>query len=140
MKRLLSPALFVALMATTSVPVMAQVHVDLPGVQIRIGHRAPPPVRHETKGHRPSPGQVWIAGAWDWQGNDWSWVAGRWERPERSGVRWYKARYVREGAAWRYEPGHWSNQRLVEGDDYRQWHSENSHNQGNHNKQQHDNR
>ncbi len=30
----------------------------------------------------------------------------------------------REGEAWRYEPGHWNRQKLVEGDDYRQWREE----------------
>ena len=130
MKRLLNPAFLVAFMAVSAVPVMAQVHVDLPRVEIRIGHRAPPPLRREHKGHRPSPGQVWIAGAWDWQGSDWAWVDGRWDRPADRGIRWNKARYVREGAAWRYEPGHWSNQRLVEGDDYRQWRTDNDRNHG----------
>jgi hypothetical protein len=31
------------------------------------------------------------------------------------------ARYAREGRAWRYEPAHWSNQEMREGDDYRRW-------------------
>jgi hypothetical protein len=37
---------------------------------------------------------------------------------------------VREGRAYRYEPGHWSNQRLIEGDDYRNFRDENRRHRG----------
>ena len=37
---------------------------------------------------------------------------------------WVRARYVREYGSWRYVPGHWSNQTVVEGDDYRRWRDE----------------
>jgi hypothetical protein len=43
-----------------------------------------------------------------------------------------RARYVREGRAWRYEPGHWSNQRVIEGEDYRRWKEENRGDRGRH--------
>jgi hypothetical protein len=110
----------------TTMPAAAQVRVDipLPGLEIRIGHRAPPKLRSEVRPHRPSRDFLWIPGFWHWQGNDWDWVPGRWDRPNAHGVRWVKARYVREGGSYRYEPGHWSNQRLIEGDDYRRWKDE----------------
>ena len=110
----------------TSLPAAAQVRVDipLPGLEIRIGHRAPPRLRSEQRPPRPGRDFLWIHGSWHWQGNDWDWVPGRWERPNDHGVRWVKARYVREGRVYRYEPGHWSNQRLIEGDDYRRWKEE----------------
>jgi hypothetical protein len=82
-------------------------------------------LRREIRPQRPSRDHLWIAGAWDWRGNDWAWEPGRWDRPAYHGAKWNKARYVREGSAWRYEPGHWKGQHLVEGDDYRRWHAEN---------------
>ena len=103
---------------------IAQVRVDLPGIEIRVGHVAPPRLRYERRPHRPGPEYVWLAGAWDWQGTGWIWVPGRWDRPAERGVKWVVPRYRREDTGWRYEPGHWSNQRLVEGDDYRRWRSE----------------
>ncbi len=113
----------------TSLPATAQVgvrvDVPLPGLEIRVGHRAPPKLRSERRPQRPDRHHLWIRGSWDWQGDDWTWISGRWERPNDHGVRWIRARYVREGRGWRYEPGHWSNQRVIEGDDYRRWRSEN---------------
>ena len=110
-----------------SPPAAAQlgVHVDapLPGLEIRVGHKAPPKLRIERKPHRPGKDYQWAQGSWNWQGSDWAWAPGRWERPG-AGVRWVNARYAREGAGWRHEPGHWSNQQIVEGDDYRKWKSE----------------
>ena len=124
LKRLLTPALLGAALTLSSAPALAQVHVELPGFEIHVGQRAPPPLRHERRMRSPGPGYLWIAGAWDWRGNDWAWMPGRWDRPADRGTSWVRARYRREGAAWRYEPGHWSNQRMVEGEDYRRWRSE----------------
>ena len=128
LNRLFKPVLLAAALTVSAVPAVAQVQVGIPGFEIRIGRRAPPPLRHERRMRSPGRGYVWITGAWDWQNNDWAWVPGRWDRPADRGVRWIRPRYQREGSAWRYEPGHWSNQRLVEGEDYRRWRSE--HNRG----------
>jgi hypothetical protein len=118
-----------AFVFVTSLPATAQVEVRVdvpfPGLEIRVGHRAPPKLRSERKPHRPGRDFLWVRGSWDWQGNDWAWVPGRWDRPNDRGARWVRPRYVREGPAWRYEPGHWSNQRVFEGDDYRRWRAEN---------------
>lgn len=109
-----------------SLPATAQVRVDipLPGLEIHVGHTAPPRLRSERRPERPGRDYAWAQGFWHWQGNEWTWVPGRWDRPEQRGVRWVRARYVREGRSWRYEPGHWSNQRVVEGDDYRRFREE----------------
>ncbi|MEO8055081.1 MAG: hypothetical protein ABI768_08000 [Acidobacteriota bacterium] len=122
--RRLQSVLLAASLGLVAVPAPAQVHVDLPGVEIRIGHSAPPPVRRERRNRRPGGDYVWLAGAWDWQGNDWTWVPGRWERRAYRNARWVAPRYRREGRAWRVEPGHWAGQRVVEGEEYRRWHSE----------------
>jgi hypothetical protein len=125
-KNLLKPAILSVLISLAGVPAAAQVNVNLPGLDIRVGHRAPPPLRHERRGRAPGPGYVWVPGSWDWQANDWAWVPGRWDQP-REHARWMKARYQREGEAWRYEPGHWSDERLTESEDYRRWHEEHRH-------------
>jgi len=118
----------VTFLALTSLPATAQLQVrfdvPLPGLEIRVGHTAPPRLRSERKPSRPGRDFLWVKGSWDWQANDWAWIPGRWERPNEHGARWMKARYVREGPAWRYEPAHWSNQHLLEGDDYRRWKAE----------------
>lgn len=118
-----------ALLLLTSMPAAGQVSVrvdiPLPGLEIRVAHRAPPQVRREVKPRRPGRQYVWINGFWHWHHTDWVWVPGRWERPSYRNARWINARYVREGAAWRYEPAHWSHQRVVESHDYRQWRSKN---------------
>ncbi len=108
---------------------MAQVGVSVrtPGLEIRLGHAAPPPLRHERIPARPSRDAVWLSGSWDWQGNQWVWTPGRWDRAEHRGS-WVKARYVREGDAWRYEPAHWSSQRLVQSDEYQRWHNDHDRN------------
>lgn len=110
---------FMSLPATAQFDV--RVSVPLPGLEIRVGHRAPPPLQHEYRPARPSRQHVWLPGAWDWQSNDWAWVGGRWDRPSYRNVYWVKARYVREGRAYRYEPAHWSNQRVVRGEEYQRW-------------------
>lgn len=101
-----------------------RVDVPLPGLEIRVGHKAPPRLRSEQRPARPGRDYLWLPGSWDWRGNDWDWAPGRWERPSERGQRWVKARYIREGSAWRHEPAHWSNQKLTEGDDYRRWKTE----------------
>lgn len=125
-KNLLKPAILAALVTLMGVPAAAQVDVNVPGLEIRVGHRAPPPLRRERLLPRPGPDYVWVPGAWDWQGSDWVWVGGRWDRPHGH-ARWVRARYRREADAYRYEPGHWSDQRLAEGEDYRRWREERRH-------------
>ena len=124
------PALLIPLLSLAGLPAAAEVHVDLPGVEIRVGQTAPPPIRHEKKPHRPGSDYVWIPGAWDWQGSRWAWVGGRWERPAYAHAHWVAPHYRREGDGWRYEPGRWDRQKLVEGEEYRRWHED--HAQGRH--------
>jgi len=121
----------------TSLPATAQVsvqvNVPLPGLEIHVAHQAPPKYRSEQKPHRPGKDYLWVQGFWHWHGSGWDWVPGRWERPVDHGVKWVKPRYAREGSYYVYHPGHWSNQRLTEGDDYRNWKAE-KHSNKDHNK------
>lgn len=74
---------------------------------------APPPSRVEAVIARPGPGHVWARGYWDWDGDSWAWVPGRWAVGPTRTARWVPARYERVSSGWQYIPGHWSSQRVV---------------------------
>lgn len=114
-----------ALLAMISAPAGAQ--PGPPGLEVHIATSAPPRPRREHRAPRPDRDSVWIGGYWNWEGSRWNWVSGRWERPEQRTHRWVAPRYRREGRAWRYEPPHWSHQKVVEGDEYRRWKEEHRH-------------
>jgi len=99
----------------------------LPNLEIRFAIAAPPPPRKEHWPHRPGSSYIWVQGSWDWHKERWAWVPGRWERPHAHDARWIAALYVREGNGWRYVPSHWSNQRVVEGKDYKRWKEKHRH-------------
>lgn len=125
-RRVLKSVSMAALAAVVSAPIFAQLPPPppLPGLEIRVGRTAPPRVRYERRTRRTERNAVWVAGSWDWQGDNWVWIPGRWVVPESRHARWVRARYVREYGGWRYVPGHWSTQRVIEGDDYRRWRDE----------------
>ena len=137
LKKVLTSIATMTFVGLTSLPAAAQVsvqfNVPLPGLEIHVANNAPPAMRHEHKPSRPGSDYLWVQGFWHWHGSGWDWVPGRWDRPDVHGVRWVKTRYVREGGSYVYQPGHWSNQRLVEGDDYQSWKAEKHSNKG-HNK------
>ena len=122
-----------ALAAISCVPAVAQIRVgvDLGAIRIRIAPDAPPPLRQEFRTERPSRQHVWIQGYWDRQDDRWAWAPGRWENPGRRGSSWVRPQYRNEGGAYRYEPGHWSHQRMVEGDDYSRWRNDRGRGRGN---------
>jgi hypothetical protein len=74
---------------------------------------APPPLRVETVIARPAPGHVWARGYWDWDGDSWAWVPGRWAVGPTRAASWLPARYERVTSGWQYVPAHWSSQRVV---------------------------
>jgi len=114
--------------AAFSLPAAAQVPVPpMPHLEIHVGHTRPPRIRYERRMPRPDRDSIWIAGFWDWQGDQWTWVPGRWDHPRDRHARWIRPRYRSEYGAYRYEPGHWSTERIVEGDDYRRWRDEHRH-------------
>ena len=131
-KSILKSIVLGSLTALIAVPAVAQIRADIGPIHIRIANNAPPPMRYERKPARPHSSSLWINGSWDRQDNQWVWINGRWEEPRQGRERWINARYQREGCpwyskqgcGWRYEPAHWSDQNLVEGDDYQQWRNE----------------
>ena len=54
----------------------------------------------------PSPGYVWIGGAWYWQGR-WVWHAGRWGRPPQFGAVWIGPHYGFRGGRYVWYRGYW---------------------------------
>ena len=91
----------------------------LPGLDIRITTGRPPSPRYEHRPARPGPDYVWVGGFWGDEAGHWNWVPGRWERPAEPGAYWIAPRYVHSQGAYVYEPGHWSNQTLIAGEDVR---------------------
>jgi WXXGXW repeat (2 copies) len=120
-KRVLKSMVLTSLAVFAAAPSFAQIRVGLGPVHIRIANEAPPRARYERRPSRPDRESVWINGYWDRQDDQWAWSSGRWERPHARNTRWIRPTYRREGAAWRYEPARWSDQQLVEGEDYQQW-------------------
>jgi len=112
----------IALLALVSMPAAAQ--PAPPNLEIRIARSAPPRIRRERIPPRPDRQAVLARGYWHWEGDRWDWVSSRWERPSEPTHRWISPRYRREGRVWRYEPPHWSHDRVVEGDEYRRWREE----------------
>jgi WXXGXW repeat (2 copies) len=112
--KILAPAV---LMAVLAVPAAAQLPPPPPPLpdEIRptIVTIAPPPIRVETVVVRPGPEHVWARGYWDWDGDSWAWVRGRWAVGPTATASWVPARYQRVSGGWEYVPGHWSSQRVV---------------------------
>ena len=122
-KRLARLVIPVVLAMFSCAPAFSQIRigVELGPVHIRIAPEPPPPMRMERRMERPGPRYMWIPGYWDRQGDRWEWLSGRWEEPNQRGSRWIRPQYRQDGGAYRYEPGRWSNQRMVEGEDYTEW-------------------
>jgi hypothetical protein len=95
MRNLILTALFGAALAV--VPAHAEIVIKLrPPISIR-EHRAP----------RPSRNHVWVSGYHRWDGNAYSWQAGRWEQPPRARARWVAPRYTHRRDGYVYTEGHW---------------------------------
>ncbi len=119
-KTVLHRCLPLALLILGAAPAFAQVRVQigLGPFDVRFAPDAPPPMRREVMSPRPDRDSIWIGGYWDREDDRWAWREGRWNRPERRDVRWMAPRYQRDGGGYRYEPGHWSNEQLVVGEDF----------------------
>lgn len=68
---------------------------------------APPPPRHEHRGHAPGPDYVWIDGYWGWHGRRHEWVEGRWERPPHGRREWVAPRWEHRGNGYVFIEGSW---------------------------------
>ncbi|MFO0605790.1 MAG: hypothetical protein U0324_21585 [Polyangiales bacterium] len=68
---------------------------------------APPRPRFERRPRATQPGQVWVPGAWSWNGSQHVWVAGHWDTPPRPRARWAQPQWRRQGRQWVVVPGYW---------------------------------
>jgi len=128
LRRTILASLFLGVFAGAA---LAQIPVPppppLPGLDIRITTGHPPALRREVRPPIPGAGYIWVGGFWSSDGGHWAWVPGRWELPPESEAYWIGPRYVRGSGGYIYEPGHWSNQRLVAGEDVRRHRAWRSH-------------
>jgi len=128
LKHLLTSIATITFVGLTSLPAAAQVSVAGQRSAPRSGdaRRAELSTADAKRAQAEPPGQRLPVGpgllalAWQWLGLG----SGPLDRPDAHGVKWVKARYQHEGSAYVYQPGHWSNQQLIEGDDYRNWQAE----------------
>ena len=119
-KRTILAGLFAGVAATALPQIPLPPMPPLPGLNVRITTGRPPAPRHERRGLRPGPDHTWIGGFWNSDGRNWGWIPGRWERRAAPEAYWIPARYIRSRRGYIYEPGHWSNQTVIVGDDVRQ--------------------
>jgi hypothetical protein len=69
---------------------------------------APPAPRYYgPMGRAPGYGFVWTNGYWDWRGNNWNWVDGRWMRPPRGRAAWVAPEWRHDGRGYRFHRGYW---------------------------------
>jgi len=73
-------------------------------VVVRIG---PPAPIVERRGPPPDRGYVWIDGYHRWDGAQYVWTPGHWDRPPRPGARWVAHRWVHRHDGWVMVEGHW---------------------------------
>jgi hypothetical protein len=83
-------------------------------LRVRVFDTPPPTSRHEVRPERPSPQHVWQKGHYHRDDKDWTWNEGRWEQPPAPKVRWVEPRYRKDHGKTRYEPAHWSNEKIID--------------------------
>ena len=71
--------------------------------------RDPPPDRSESEGPPPSAEHQRIPGHWRWDGRDWDWVPGHWDRRPDDRADWSPGHWEKhpKGHVWR--EGHWDH-------------------------------
>lgn len=70
----------------------------------------PPAPMAETPTASPGPGFAWVAGFWNWNGTQYAWTSGHWERPPQPAQSWEAPRWEREGGRYRFRQGRWMQQ------------------------------
>ena len=75
------------------------------GYYVRSG--PPAPRYYGAVGRSPGFGFVWTDGYWDWRGNNWYWVDGRWMRPPHGRTVWVAPQWRRDGHGYRMRRGYW---------------------------------
>lgn len=69
---------------------------------------APPAIIPENPSPAPGPGHTWVPGFWTWNGSQYAWNAGHWERPPQAAQTWEAPRWERDGGRYRFRAGRWA--------------------------------
>ncbi len=102
------------LLITTHEAVIAESNIQW-GVTISSGGTPPPAVRYEPL-PPPRPAHVWVRGYWAWDGNDYRWVPGRWERA-RVGYVYVQPEWMQSPQGWQFRQGGWQDDQGRDRDD-----------------------
>ena len=70
----------------------------------------PPPLRYEVPPPAPGPDFAWVDGFWNWGGNRYVWVPGRWDRRPYPGAYWSHPHYDHYDRGWQAHEGHWDRE------------------------------
>ena len=73
----------------------------------RILRYAPPPLRHEYRGHRPHRHAVWIDGYWTHRHGHHVWMPGHWARIPHGRHAWVHPRWERRHGGYIHIDGYW---------------------------------
>jgi len=92
-----SPPAQVTVVSPTPAPTVGQIVIT----------SAPPPIRHEARGHRPGRAYVWIPGYWAYRGHHHLWIAGHWGLPPRGHRVWIEPRWEHRGGSYVFIEGRW---------------------------------
>ena len=95
---------FCLMMIATHRPTLAEPSIQW-GVTISSGGLPPPVVRYEPL-PPPRPAHVWVHGYWAWDGNDYRWLPGRWERA-RVGYVYVQPEWIQSPEGWQFRQGGW---------------------------------
>lgn len=71
-------------------------------------HPAPPPPRYEAVPPRPRGGYIWRPGHWEWTGNRYGWVPGRYVYRQTGWHSWVNGHWAPGPGGGIWVPGHWS--------------------------------
>ncbi|MCX7215808.1 MAG: YXWGXW repeat-containing protein [Burkholderiales bacterium] len=92
------------ILVATQCPAIAEPTIQW-GVTISSGGTPPPAVRYEPL-PPPRQSQVWVRGYWGWDGTDYRWVPGRWERA-RVGYVYVQPEWIQSPDGWQLRQGGW---------------------------------
>ena len=78
-----------------------------PATHVVVARPAPPAARIEVQPTAPDMRAVWDPGHWNWTGDQYVWMPGRYiERPNVA-MRWEPGRWMADNGNWVWMDGHW---------------------------------
>ena len=103
MRKLLTPTLFLVLLAVLAIPAPSSAQVAV-GITVGV---APPPLPVYTQPPCPVEGYMWTPGYWGWRTEGYYWVPGVWVAPPRVGVFWTPGYWGFAGGLYGWHAGYW---------------------------------